>query len=651
MTELKFDKFIIIGANLGTDNCLADIKNNAYIQAKISTTDRISEEETKYIGKGMIGTILPYQMQDGYDRTREEKYFDAAILENEYLKAIFIPELGGRLWSLYDKNAKRELLYVNPIFQPCNLGLRNAWFSGGTEWNVGIKGHTPLTCSPMFAREVICSDGTPMLKMYEFERIRQVCYSITAKLVKDMLLVNVMIENREENDKYMYWWSNIAVDEKEKTRVIVPAKEAFYCSYQENGYVLDKTTVPDFKGTDISYPKNLEVSRDFFFKIPEDEAKWIAAIHEDGYGLVHMSDDILSGRKYFAWGESQGGNHWGQWLSDSKDKYVEIQAGLLKTQLEHFVMKGNTTISWTESYSGIGIDPKEAHDKDMNVAVSAVRKEISDRQKVLNNVCFDVKEQKPIRYYGSGWGYLEQQARGEVISIHADFPAESLEDKQLEWLQLLEHNALSCPDTDALIKCYVKGEFWLGKLKEAEDSWYKFYHIGAVLCEKGAYDEAYEAFEQSIVQKPNAWSYRNLAQIDKNIRKDFEKACGHMEKAVALKDDYQPIWVDFAQAFIAAGQFETWIQTFEGLPAELKENGRLKVYYIQSLNETGRYEEAYRIINDNFVMCDVREGEYSVSRLFIEICSNLINKGEKKALNDEEVLAKYPLPYELDYRM
>ena len=36
-------------------------------------------------------------------------------------------------------------------FQPCNLALRNAWVSGGVEWNVGIIGHTPFTVDAMFA--------------------------------------------------------------------------------------------------------------------------------------------------------------------------------------------------------------------------------------------------------------------------------------------------------------------------------------------------------------------------------------------------------------------------------------------------------------------------------------------------------------------
>ena len=127
-SNLRFEFIEIESADIGHLNALPDIKNNDYIHAKIAVTDNVPENEKKHIGKGMINTLLPYQIQDGYNRKRKIKKFKAAILENEYLKAIFIPEIGGRLWSLYNKKAKRELLYVNKIFQPANLALRNAWF-------------------------------------------------------------------------------------------------------------------------------------------------------------------------------------------------------------------------------------------------------------------------------------------------------------------------------------------------------------------------------------------------------------------------------------------------------------------------------------------------------------------------------------------
>ena len=71
--------------------------------------------------------------------TINEKAF--SILENDILRATFLLGFGGRLWSLFHKPAGRELLTVNPTIQFANLALRNAWFSGGVEWNIGTIGH------------------------------------------------------------------------------------------------------------------------------------------------------------------------------------------------------------------------------------------------------------------------------------------------------------------------------------------------------------------------------------------------------------------------------------------------------------------------------------------------------------------------------
>jgi hypothetical protein len=209
MTKLSYEMYTMPAANLGEENCQPDFKNVEYIHAGYTCTENVTEEEMTHIGKGMINTILPYTILDNYDRSRQLKQFPAVILENDYLRAVFLPSLGGRLWSLYDKKKNKELLYVNSVFQPANLAIRNAWFSGGVEWNVGIKGHNPLTCDPLFAEYAESEKGEPVLRMYEYERIRDIVYSIEAYMPDDqpVLYVRDTIENTSDKDKYTYWWS------------------------------------------------------------------------------------------------------------------------------------------------------------------------------------------------------------------------------------------------------------------------------------------------------------------------------------------------------------------------------------------------------------------------------------------------------------
>lgn len=62
------------------------------------------------------------------------------------------------------------------------------------EWNVSIKGHNPLTCSPVFAA-VLEKDGESGLRLYEFERKREIVYSLDVWLPKgaEFLLVHTRI--------------------------------------------------------------------------------------------------------------------------------------------------------------------------------------------------------------------------------------------------------------------------------------------------------------------------------------------------------------------------------------------------------------------------------------------------------------------------
>jgi hypothetical protein len=142
------------------------------------------------------------------------------VLQNDYLTATFLPELGGRLISLFHRPSGRELLAKNPVFQPANLALRNAWFSGGIEWNAGQPGHSYLTCSPVYAAQVEGIGGSPVLRIYEWDRVKGFPWQIDFSLPDGLpfLLARVRLVNPHDHEIDMYWWTNIAVPEDEGVR-------------------------------------------------------------------------------------------------------------------------------------------------------------------------------------------------------------------------------------------------------------------------------------------------------------------------------------------------------------------------------------------------------------------------------------------------
>jgi len=665
VSSLSFLKKKIFAADLGEENLMPDIKNVRYIHSGFIIDEKIPKKEAQGIGKGMINTLLPYTLQDNYNRDRKWREFDVAVLENEKLKATFILDLGGRLWSLYDKVNDRELLYKNTVFQPGNLALRNAWFSGGIEWNVGIKGHNPLTCSPLFACDMKTSDGESFLRMYEYERIRDITYCLDFFLPDDssVLYVNVTIENTSEKEKYMYWWSNIAVPEYEGGRVIAPCKEAILTFYTENKYRLSVTDIPYMNETDISYPKNSPAAKDYFYIVPENENKWVSNVDKDGNGLLEFSTNNLFGKKLFVWGQGKGGRNWNRWLSDSGEPYVEIQAGLARTQYEHFIMEPNSKITFTEGYTAISVDKAKAHGE-FNAAVEEVGRFCKEKANGIESVAKKSHNATlvEIKHFGSGFGYLENLAREKqgkkAISETLVFPSESVTEKEAPWEELLKSGDYPFDELKTPLKSFQGGKVWLDLLQNQANgdkaNAASLLQLGITEYANGNIDAAYKAFENSNECLPNAWALRNLAMIEKNEKGNSQKAFEYISLALEYNITYRGLLIGAADIMLAANKESEWLETFDKLDEKLKADGRLRLYKAIAHIRLEELDEAAKIIDKDFVLPDIEEGELSVSYVWEDLYRKIVSK--KTGITDIEELkklqnAEYPLPDYLDFRM
>ncbi|MCJ7735487.1 MAG: DUF5107 domain-containing protein, partial [Anaerolineales bacterium] len=416
MSEIHIKPWKFVSAHLGPNNPLPPL----FPERKCPqiNTKGIPQEIIKQMQVGHLPSILPYSMQSDYNRVSDHTETKVAILENEILRATFLLELGGRLWSLYHKPSGKELLEVNPVIQLANLGIRNAWFSGGVEWNIGTSGHSPFTCDRLFAARLTREDGTPFLRLYEWERFRQVPFQIDVYLppMSPTLFLYIRIFNPNETEVPMYWWSNIAVPDHPGTRVITPGDTAYYLGLKPNQ--LAKVSIPFHGEVDLTYPKNYSSAADIFFHIPNSHNPWIAAVDCDGKGLVHTSTQQLIGRKMWTWGVESGGYNWQKFLSPPGKGYLEIQAGLTRTQLEHTTIPAGSELSWMEAYGMIETDPQKAHGSNwhqvQDTVQSAINKlipseklysEYERAQKYIHHKPDEVLQR------GSGWGALERLRR------------------------------------------------------------------------------------------------------------------------------------------------------------------------------------------------------------------------------------------------
>lgn len=292
-------------------------------------------EMARNIRYGTVRSVLPYLLQDDYSRELVPQETSVATLENDYLLATVLLDFGGRLWSLQDKVGGRELLYNNDRIQFGNLGLRNAWFPGGVEWNLGTTGHTALTCSPVHAASLEFLDGAPGLRIYEWERMRDLVYQLDFRLGprSRRLVVDIKVTNPNAHAVPVYWWSNIALASSPGIRVVVPSRTAFEFTYAQR---LHRVPVPGSGAADLTYPHAARRTADYFFELDPGRLPWIAAVDPAGVGLLQVSTRRLRGRKLFTWGTSPGGRRWQEFLTGSTQSYFEIQAGLTRPSSSMF---------------------------------------------------------------------------------------------------------------------------------------------------------------------------------------------------------------------------------------------------------------------------------------------------------------------------
>jgi hypothetical protein len=665
MSELKIKTWSMLSADLGSENPFPPLLSNQELHIAQSVDPAVPSEIRQNMTYGHLPNILPYTMQDGYNRERKPRDFRAAVLENNVLRATFLLELGGRLWSLYHKTSRRELLYVNPVFQPTNLALRNAWLSGGVEWNIGIIGHSPFTCARLFAARVDGPDGIPVLRMYEWERIRQVTYQIDAWLPDDspVLFLRVCIQNPHAREIPMYWWSNMAVPETPDTRVIVPAESAYRYTYDH----LDVIPVPEHAGLDTTYATKTPRAADFFFHIPDDRWPWIAALDGDGTGLVQVSTQRLKGRKLFVWGMGRGGRKWQEFLSVPGQAYLEIQAGLARTQLEHLPMPADTEWKWLEAYGLLEANANEVHGPDWKRAIGAVEvslQELIPRSKLeaelLQSNSFANKPPVEMIQYGSGWGTMERLRREKIgespfAGVGMQFDEGSLGDAQTAWLELLETGKFPETDSPQVVSFMVQMEWkeLLEKAVEASPNWLACLHLGLMRHYTGDTVGAQQVWSLSLALKRTPWALRNLGLLA--VAADqMDTAIEHYLEAVHFAPDLPALAVECGQACITAHRPQAWIDLLPSFPDSVRARGRMRLLEARARLALGQIDQAGEIIATLPVIEDIREGELSLSELWLEYNVQRLSRQENRPITPElisQARQQFPLPASLDFRM
>lgn len=307
--------------------------------------------------QGSSGRVYPLPFIDRIAIQPANKMWQAIHIENEFIRLMILPEIGGRIHIGYDKVRQYDFFYRQNVIKPALVGLAGPWASGGVEFN-WPQHHRPATFMPVQTEieiaadgsaTVWCSDHDPMLRM---KGMHGVCLYPGRALVE----LKVRLFNRTPFAQTFLWWANAATRVHEKYQSFFPtdvrfvadhAKRAITSFPRSNGtyYGVDyasraRNGVPEEEKPrefipDGSYPAN---DLSWYANIPVPTSYMIAGSEGDflgGYdhklqsGLVHVANHhIAPGKKQWTWGNQEFGYAWDRNLTDNDGPYIELMAGV-----------------------------------------------------------------------------------------------------------------------------------------------------------------------------------------------------------------------------------------------------------------------------------------------------------------------------------
>jgi tetratricopeptide (TPR) repeat protein len=352
----------------------------------------------KRVYQGSSGKVYPLPFTDRIAEKAVDRKWQAIWLENEFLRVLLLPEIGGRIHALQDKSNGYDLIYNQLVIKPALVGLAGPWISGGIEFN-WPQHHRPATFLPADCEvekhadgsvTVWCSDHDPMARM---KGMHGVCLHPATALLE----LKVRAYNRTEFVQTFLWWANVATrvhegyqsffppdvrhvaDHARRSMSEYPLAQGFYygVNYKERGRAgVSKNEAPrqfvpphvrqqsEVTGASSDIPLYAPNDLSFYANIPTPCSYMCLRSTEDffgGYdykkqaGIVHVAGHHVSpGKKQWTWGNHEFGYAWDRNLTEPDEQgeyapYIELMAGVYTDNQPDFsFLQPGETKTWSQ---------------------------------------------------------------------------------------------------------------------------------------------------------------------------------------------------------------------------------------------------------------------------------------------------------------
>jgi tetratricopeptide (TPR) repeat protein len=351
----------------------------------------------KRVYQGSSGKVYPLPFTDRIAEKPVNRKWRSVWIENEFVRVMVLPELGGRIHAIQDKTNGYDLIYNQHAIKPALVGLAGPWISGGIEFN-WPQHHRPATFLPVDyeiekhadgSKTIWCSDHDPMCRM---KGMHGVCLHPGKNYVE----LKVRAYNRTPLTQTFLWWVNVAtrvhelyqsffppdvyyiadharramseyplargfyygVNYGERGRKGIPANEVpgqFIPPHCANSKLKNKQSkLPDYAPNDLSFYANIPVPTSYMC-MGSQEDFFGGYDYKAQAGIVHIANHHISpGKKQWTWGNHDFGYAWDRNLTVKDDKgeydpYIEIMAGVYTDNQPDFsFLQPGETKTWSQ---------------------------------------------------------------------------------------------------------------------------------------------------------------------------------------------------------------------------------------------------------------------------------------------------------------
>ncbi|MEG1750072.1 MAG: DUF5107 domain-containing protein, partial [Tannerellaceae bacterium] len=365
----------------------------------------------KRVYQGSSGAVYPYPVIEKIEDTCKDKLYHAIYLENEYIKIMILPELGGRVQMAYDKIKERHFIYYNHVIKPALVGLTGPWISGGIEFN-WPQHHRPSTYMPVDFRIERCEDGSAIVWVNERERMfhQKGMAGFTLRPGRAVLEIQGKLYNPTPLPQTFLWWANPAVAVNEHYQSVFPGDVNAVFDHGKR----DVSTYPIATGTyyKIDYSAGVDISRYKNIPVPtsymaiKSRYDFVGGYENDTRaGVLHVANHHVSpGKKQWTWGNGDFGQAWDRNLTDHDGPYIELMTGVYTDNQPDFTWlqpyEEKTFTQYFMPYRELGVVKNASADLLMNIEphgagallklfATSLQKDLRVVVKQKDTVCFD----------------------------------------------------------------------------------------------------------------------------------------------------------------------------------------------------------------------------------------------------------------------